>query len=62
MRIDFRASPRPTLGVEWEFALVDRRTRDLRNEAAHLFARAKARICSSSGRQTAPGQCSPGPT
>lgn len=44
MRIDFRASPRPTLGVEWEFALVDRRTRDLRNEAAHLFARAKARM------------------
>ena len=22
--IDFRASPAPTLGVEWEFALVDR--------------------------------------
>ncbi|TYL51352.1 glutamate--cysteine ligase [Nocardioides sp. BGMRC 2183] len=44
MRIDFHASPAPTLGVEWEFALVDRRTRDLRNEAAHLFARAKARM------------------
>ena len=44
MRIDFRASPEPTLGVEWEFALVDRRTRDLRNDAAHLFARAKPRL------------------
>ena len=44
MRIDFHASPRPTLGVEWEFALVDRRTRDLRNDAAHLFARAKPRM------------------
>ncbi|WP_308116758.1 glutamate--cysteine ligase [Nocardioides sp. TRM66260-LWL] len=44
MRIEFRGSPRPTLGVEWELALVDRRTRDLRNEAAHLFMRAKARM------------------
>jgi carboxylate-amine ligase len=44
VRIDFHASPEPTLGVEWELALVDRRTRDLRNEAAHLFARAKARL------------------
>jgi glutamate---cysteine ligase / carboxylate-amine ligase len=44
VRIDFHPSPRPTLGVEWELALVDRRTRDLRNEAAHLFARAKARL------------------
>ncbi|MBM9459486.1 glutamate--cysteine ligase [Nocardioides sp. zg-536] len=44
MRIDFHGSPEPTLGVEWEFGLVDRRTRDLRNDAAHLFARAKARM------------------
>jgi len=44
MRIDFHASAEPTLGVEWELALVDRRSRDLRNEAAHLFARAKARL------------------
>ena len=44
MRIDFHASAEPTLGVEWELAIVDRRTRDLRNEAAHLFARAKARL------------------
>ncbi len=42
VRIDFHASAEPTLGVEWELALVDRRTRDLRNDAAHLFARAKA--------------------
>lgn len=44
MRIDFRASPEPTLGVEWELALVDRRTRELRNDAEHLFARAKPRL------------------
>ncbi len=44
MRVDFHPSPEPTLGVEWELALVDRQTRDLRNDAAHLFARAKARL------------------
>jgi carboxylate-amine ligase len=44
VRIDFRECPEPTLGVEWEFALVDRHTRDLRNDAAHLFARAKPRL------------------
>ncbi len=38
MQIDFRASPRPTLGVEWEFALVDRGTRDLANCAEALFS------------------------
>src|SRR3546814_11131750 len=37
VRIDFRGSPRPTLGVEWEFALVDKKTRDLTNSAAALF-------------------------
>ncbi|CAA9355772.1 MAG: FIG074102: hypothetical protein [uncultured Nocardioidaceae bacterium] len=36
--IDFRGSPRPTLGVECEFALVDRVTRDLRNTAGELFS------------------------
>ncbi len=36
--IDFQASPEPTIGVEWEFALVDRETRDLSNTAADLFA------------------------
>lgn len=38
MHIDFNASPRPTLGVEWEFALVDKESRDLVNSAADLFA------------------------
>ena len=35
--IDFVGSPRPTLGVEWEFALVDAETRDLSNEAAEVI-------------------------
>ena len=33
-RIEFAGSYRPTVGVEWEFALVDAVTRDLSNEAA----------------------------
>ena len=37
-RIDFAGSPRPTVGVEWEFALVDAQTRDLSNEAATVIA------------------------
>ncbi|GAY14757.1 glutamate--cysteine ligase [Mycobacterium sp. shizuoka-1] len=37
-RIDFAGSPRPTLGVEWEFALIDAVTRDLSNEAAEVIA------------------------
>ncbi|WP_029118151.1 glutamate--cysteine ligase [Mycobacterium sp. URHB0044] len=36
--IAFNRSPRPTVGVEWEFALVDRDTRDLSNEAAAVIA------------------------
>ena len=44
MRIEFTPSAAPTLGVEWEFALVDRMTRDLRNDASHLFARAKPKL------------------
>ena len=35
--IEFRPSPEPTLGVEWELALVDRETRDLVNAADPLF-------------------------
>jgi glutamate---cysteine ligase / carboxylate-amine ligase len=35
--IDFAASPRQTLGVEWELALVDKTTRDLSNTASELF-------------------------
>jgi glutamate---cysteine ligase / carboxylate-amine ligase len=38
VRIDFHASPRPTLGVEWELALVDPRTRDLLNCADDVLA------------------------
>ena len=37
MHLDFHGSPRPTLGVEWEFALVDKGTRDLTNSASELF-------------------------
>ena len=36
--MNFASSPRPTLGVEWEFALVDAQTRDLSNEATAVFA------------------------
>ena len=43
MGIDFEASPRQTLGVEWEFALVDKTTRDLSNTASELFASVQAR-------------------
>jgi carboxylate-amine ligase len=37
-RIDFAGSPRQTVGVEWEFALIDTETRDLSNEAATVIA------------------------
>ncbi|WP_068278617.1 glutamate--cysteine ligase [Aldersonia kunmingensis] len=36
-RLDFNASPRHTIGVEWEIALVDKQTRDLSNTAAAVF-------------------------
>ena len=42
--IEFRESPRPTLGVEWELALVDKTTRDLVNSASEVFERARGRI------------------
>ncbi|MCX4098986.1 glutamate--cysteine ligase [Nocardia sp. alder85J] len=35
--VHWNSSPRPTLGVEWEIALVDKRTRDLSNTAAEVF-------------------------
>lgn len=41
VRIDFHASREPTLGVEWELALVDKTSRDLDNRAADLFAAAR---------------------
>lgn len=37
MPIEFAESPEPTLGVEWEFALVDKHSRDLVNAASELF-------------------------
>ncbi|MFE7797113.1 glutamate--cysteine ligase [Nocardia sp. NPDC057440] len=36
-RVPFQGSPRPTIGVEWEIALVDKVTRDLSNTAAAVF-------------------------
>ena len=44
MRIDFHASPEPTLGVEWELALVDPESRDLVNAAASLADLAAGRL------------------
>ncbi len=44
VQIEFRGSPRPTLGVEWEFALVDRTSRDLVNGADALIERALPRL------------------
>ena len=43
-RIDFTASAGPTLGVEWEFALVDKTTRDLSNTASELFETVDASV------------------
>jgi glutamate---cysteine ligase / carboxylate-amine ligase len=40
--IEFAGSARPTLGVEWEFALVDATTRDLSNSASEVFSRVQA--------------------
>ncbi|MFF0493890.1 glutamate--cysteine ligase [Nocardia sp. NPDC003482] len=35
--VHWNSSPRPTLGVEWEIALVDKQTRDLSSKAAEVF-------------------------
>lgn len=43
MGIDFATSSGPTLGVEWEFALVDKTTRDLVNASAEVFELAHSR-------------------
>jgi carboxylate-amine ligase len=40
--IEYAGSARPTLGVEWEFALVDQTSRDLVNSASELFDRVRA--------------------
>jgi carboxylate-amine ligase len=39
--IEYAGSARPTLGVEWEFALVDVTSRDLVNGASELFDRVR---------------------
>ncbi|GAA4641141.1 glutamate--cysteine ligase [Gordonia humi] len=48
--IEFHGSPEPTLGVEWELALVDRDTRDLSNAAPELFDLIRARGVDRAGR------------
>ena len=35
--VPFRGSPRPTIGIEWEIALVDKASRDLSNTATAVF-------------------------
>nr|WP_225443654.1 glutamate--cysteine ligase [Lolliginicoccus lacisalsi] len=37
VELRFAGSPRPTLGVEWELALVDRHARDLADQAEKVF-------------------------
>ena len=44
VEIEFRESPRPTIGVEWELALVDKETRDLVNAASQVFELARGRL------------------
>ncbi|WP_238997972.1 glutamate--cysteine ligase [Nocardioides limicola] len=44
VQIVFHESARPSLGVEWEFALVDQETRDLANRASELFTAAQDRL------------------
>jgi carboxylate-amine ligase len=44
MALEFRPSPRPTLGVEWELGLVDARTGDLVSAASEVVEEARAAI------------------
>jgi carboxylate-amine ligase len=44
MVVEFRPSPRPTLGVEWEVGLVDARTGDLVSAAAEIVEQARGEI------------------
>ena len=48
--IAFARSPKPTLGVEWELALVDKTTRDLSNAADELFQLVDARAGDQHGK------------
>lgn len=42
MGLDFAESPRSTLGIEWELALVDRQTGDLRSVAERILEATRA--------------------
>jgi len=44
MRVEFNESNGPTLGVEWELALVDATTRDLANNADDVLTRLPAAV------------------
>ena len=44
VRITFQGSPEPTVGVEWEFALVDKSSRDLASSASDLLAAAGPKL------------------
>jgi carboxylate-amine ligase len=48
--VNFRPSPRPTLGVEWELGLVDTGTGDLVSAAAEVVAEARGRTSESEAR------------
>ncbi|EGD55008.1 glutamate--cysteine ligase [Gordonia neofelifaecis] len=48
--IAFTRSPKPTLGVEWELALVDKASRDLSNAADLLFELVDARAGDQRGK------------
>ncbi|MEJ5913009.1 glutamate--cysteine ligase [Pseudokineococcus sp. 1T1Z-3] len=52
MAVAFTPSARPTVGVEWELALVDRTTRDLVNAAGDVLARVADGGGRTSGRVT----------
>ena len=58
MSVEFPGSPRPTLGVEWEIALVDKSTRDLSNTAAVVFDAVEAERAQPVA-QVAPADCVP---
>ena len=50
--VPFTPSPRPTVGVEWELALVDRTSRDLVNAAAEVLERVREEGALAPGRVT----------
>lgn len=50
MAVNFRPSPRPTLGVEWELGLVDAHTGNLVSAAAEVVAEARGRTSEAESR------------